>query len=50
MMPSAKRIASKLSPDDRIALKDWLVKAGIPETQIDTTDTKSLLESVDEKL
>ena len=40
---AAKRIASKLSPDDRIAVKDWLVKDGIPESQIDTTDTKSLL-------
>jgi peptide/nickel transport system permease protein len=40
---AAKRIASKLSTDDRTAIKEWLVKAGIPETQIDTTDTKSLL-------
>jgi peptide/nickel transport system permease protein len=40
----AKRIASKLSDDDRQALKEWLVKAGIPEAQIDTTDTKSLLD------
>ncbi len=40
---AAKRIASKLTPDDRIALKDWLVAAGIPAGQIDTTDTKSLL-------
>jgi peptide/nickel transport system permease protein len=41
---TAKRIASKLSDDDRQALKEWLVKAGIPEAQIDTTDTKSLLD------
>jgi len=41
---ATKRIASKLSPDDRIAIKEWLVKAGIPENQIDTTDTKSLLD------
>lgn len=40
----AKRIASKLTPDDRTALKDWLVSAGIPADEIDTTDTKSLLE------
>ncbi len=40
---AAKRIASKLSDDDRIAMKEWLVKAGIPEQQIDTTDTKALL-------
>jgi peptide/nickel transport system permease protein len=41
---ATKRIASKLSDDDRIAIKEWLVKAGILENQIDTTDTKSLLE------
>ena len=41
---TTKRIASKLSPDDRTALKEWLVAAGIPETQIDTADTKSLLD------
>ncbi len=40
---AAKRIASKLTPDDRVALKDWLVAAGIPAEQIDITDTKSLL-------
>jgi peptide/nickel transport system permease protein len=41
---AAKRIASKLSNDDRTAIKEWLVKAEIPETQIDTTDTESLLD------
>ena len=41
---AAKRIASKLSPDDRTAIKEWLVAAGVPETQIDSTDTKSLLD------
>ncbi len=41
---TAKRIASKLTPDDRTAIKEWLVKDGIPESQIDTTDTKSLLD------
>jgi peptide/nickel transport system permease protein len=41
---AAKRIASKLTNDDRTALKEWLVADGIPEAQIDTTDTKSLLE------
>lgn len=40
---AAKRIASKLSNDDRIAMKDWLVKDGIPENEIDTTDTQKLL-------
>jgi peptide/nickel transport system permease protein len=41
---SAKRIASKLSEADRTALKEWLVADGIPANQIDTTDTKSLLD------
>ncbi len=40
---TAKRIESKLSNDDRTAMKEWLVKAGIPADQIDTTDTASLL-------
>jgi peptide/nickel transport system permease protein len=40
----AKRIASKLSNDDRTALKEWLVADRIPEAQIDTTDTKSLMD------
>jgi peptide/nickel transport system permease protein len=40
---SAKRIASKLSEDDRAAMKEWLVLVGIPEDQIDTTDTQGLL-------
>lgn len=42
---AAKRIASKMSDDDRAAIKEWLVKAGIPEQQIDITDTKALLTS-----
>ncbi len=41
---AAKRIASKLSQDDRLAIKDWLVADGIPESQIDITNTKSLLD------
>jgi peptide/nickel transport system permease protein len=40
---AAKRIASKLSNDDRLAMKAWLVSDGIPETQIDATDTAKLL-------
>jgi peptide/nickel transport system permease protein len=40
---AAKRIASKLSNDDRQAIKEWLVAAGVPENTIDTTDTKILL-------
>jgi peptide/nickel transport system permease protein len=41
---AAKRIASRLSEEDRQAIKEWLVADGIPENQIDTTDTKSLLD------
>jgi peptide/nickel transport system permease protein len=39
----AKRIASKLSPDDRLAMADWLVRVGVPADQIDVVDTESLL-------
>ena len=41
---AANRIASKLSNDDRIAMKDWLVAAGIPENEIDIDNTKVLLD------
>ncbi len=41
---AAKRIASKLRNDDRLAMKDWLVADGIPENQIDITNTKALLD------
>ena len=41
---AAKRIANKLSNDDRLAIKDWLVKDGIPENEIDITDTAKLLD------
>ncbi len=40
---AARRIANKLSQDDRVAMKEWLVAAGIPENQIDIADTKKLL-------
>jgi peptide/nickel transport system permease protein len=40
---AAKRIESKLSNDDRTAMKTWLVKAGTPADQIDTTNTAALL-------
>jgi len=40
---AAKRIASKLSNDDRLAMKDWLVADGIPENQIDINNTAQLL-------
>ena len=41
---SEKRITSKLSQDDRLAIKDWLVLDGIPENDIDITNTEKLLE------
>lgn len=41
---AAKRIASKLKDEDRLAMQEWLVKAGIPETEIDLVDTKKLLD------
>ena len=41
---AAKRIASKLSNEDRLAMKDWLVADGIAEEDIDITDTKNLLD------
>lgn len=40
---ATKRIASKLSPADRLSMKDWLVADGVPEGEIDTADTESLL-------
>ncbi|RPI93395.1 MAG: ABC transporter permease [Chloroflexi bacterium] len=41
---AAKRVASKLNEEDRLAMKEWLVKAGIPENEIDVTDTEILLD------
>jgi peptide/nickel transport system permease protein len=41
---AAKRIANKLSQDDRAAMKEWLVKDGIPADQIDTANTASLMD------
>jgi peptide/nickel transport system permease protein len=41
---AAKRIASKLKEEDRLAMKEWLVASGIPENEIDTTDTEKLLD------
>ena len=40
---AAKRIASKLSNDDRIAIKDWLVLSGVAESDIDIANTQQLL-------
>jgi peptide/nickel transport system permease protein len=39
-----KRVASKLSELDRQSIKEWLVGYGIPESEIDTTDTEQLLD------
>ena len=41
---AAKRIASKLDDEDRLAMKEWLMKAGIPEDEIDIEDTGKLLD------
>ena len=38
------RIASKLSEEDRQAIKEWLVAFGIAESEIDTTNTEKLLD------
>lgn len=40
---AARRIASKLKDDDRLAMQEWLVGAGIPESEIDLADTGKLL-------
>jgi peptide/nickel transport system permease protein len=39
----ASRIASKLNNDDRTAMRDWLVAAGISQDQIDIYNTTQLL-------
>jgi peptide/nickel transport system permease protein len=41
---AAKRIASKLNDEDRLAIKEWLVAVEIPEAEIDITDTAKLLD------
>ena len=41
---AASRIASKLNDDDRLAIREWLMAAGIPASEIDITDTKKLLD------
>ena len=40
---AAKRIASKLSEDDRVAMQEWLVGYGISPEEIDINDTEQLL-------
>lgn len=39
----ARRIASKLGDEDRLAMQEWLMAAGIPESEIDTENTEKLL-------
>jgi peptide/nickel transport system permease protein len=41
---AAKRIASKLNAEDRLAIKEWLVAVEIPEAEIDINDTPKLLD------
>jgi peptide/nickel transport system permease protein len=41
---AANRIDNKLTPEDRVSLKAWLVADGIPATQIDITNTVKLLD------
>jgi peptide/nickel transport system permease protein len=41
---AANRIASRLNDDDRVAIKDWLVAAGVPEAEIDIQNTEKLLD------
>jgi len=45
---AAKRIASKLTDEDRLAIKEWLVAVEIPESEIDITNTEKLLEQWEE--
>ena len=40
---AARRVANKLSMDDRAAMREWLVADGIPDSQIDIADTQKLL-------
>ncbi|HNB54673.1 MAG TPA: ABC transporter permease, partial [Anaerolineales bacterium] len=40
---AANRIASKLNDEDRVAMQDWLLAAGIPADEIDIQNTEQLL-------
>jgi peptide/nickel transport system permease protein len=40
---AANRIANKLTMDDRAAMREWLVAAGVPESDIDISDAQKLL-------
>jgi peptide/nickel transport system permease protein len=39
----ARRIANRLSQDDRVAMQEWLVAFGLPEDEIDIENTEQLL-------
>lgn len=41
--PASQRIDSKLDDQKRLDMKAWLVAAGIPESEINITDTEKLL-------
>jgi peptide/nickel transport system permease protein len=41
---AAKRIAGKLGDEERLAMQEWLVAFGIPESEIDITNTEKLLD------
>lgn len=40
---AAKRVANKLNPADRLAMREWLMAIGIPEDEIEIEDTAELL-------
>jgi peptide/nickel transport system permease protein len=40
---AARRVANKLSMDDRAAMREWLMADGIPDSQIDIADAQKLL-------
>jgi peptide/nickel transport system permease protein len=39
----ARRVATRLNDDDRQAMLEWLVAAGLPESEIDITDTALMI-------
>ena len=39
-----KRLANKLSDEDRLAMKEWLIAVGVTESEIDIANTDHLLE------
>ncbi len=41
---AGKRIAGKLGDKERLDMQEWLLAAGIPENEIDITDTEKLLD------